>query len=188
MPAGQEAQATRIYAAALSEKLEPMLGGVDRIVRVLAPVLVTERCVCALQDGEVAGLAGYWMDGTGLYHPGWRAFVKEYGLLSGSVRRLGLLLLEGSRDTDSLLLDGIAVRPSARGQGAGTRLLAEIKQIAGEHGKARVRLDVIDTNKAARRLYERNGFKAGQAHSISWLRFIFPFRSVTSMTCETRYC
>lgn len=177
-------QATSIYASSLHAKLVPLMGDVDRVVRVLAPALQPDRCVSAMVGGQLAGLAGFWLDGRGLFEPPWRQFRTEYGPLRGTLRMLALAVLERSKDKTSLLMDGIAVDPGFRSMGLGSRLLEEIKQTARDHGKQRVRLDVIDTNPRAQALYERHGFVAGQPHSISWLRFVFSFRTITAMTCE----
>ena len=44
-----------------------------------------------------------------------------------------------------------------------------------------VRLDVIDRNAGARRLYERFGFIAGKTQHLGPLAWVFGFRSATQM-------
>lgn len=52
----------------------------------------------------------------------------------------------------------IALRPDARGQGLGSRLLESLIQVAKKQGHRRLSLAVEHTNTGARRLYERLGF------------------------------
>ena len=67
-------------------------------------------------------------------------------------------LLERPEAAHCLLMDGLAVDSAARGRGVGTRLLGAIEIHARALGKTGIRLDVLDTNPGARRLYERCGF------------------------------
>lgn len=56
-----------------------------------------------------------------------------------------------------LYIDYLAVMASARGQGAGTRLLEWAEAVAKDHGSTHITLGVVNGN-PARRLYERHGF------------------------------
>jgi putative acetyltransferase len=47
----------------------------------------------------------------------------------------------------------------ARGQGIGARLLATCLEAAKAHGFAQCYLETLDTMRAARKLYEKNGFQ-----------------------------
>ena len=92
-----------------------------------------------------------------------------------------MALLERKEDPSGLLMDGIAVSAQARGQGVGTRLLAAIEDHARVLGKTSIRLDVIDTNPDARRLYERVGYRAVRTTGVGPFRPLFQFRSTTEM-------
>jgi ribosomal protein S18 acetylase RimI-like enzyme len=83
-------------------------------------------------------------------------------------------------DGVNLHMDGIAVAPEARGRGIGTRLLEAVHAFAREQGYAGVRLDVIDRNPAARRLYERLGYIAVHTRAYPFLAFL-GFTAVTTM-------
>ena len=56
-------------------------------------------------------------------------------------------------------LYSIAVAPEARGAGIGEKLLAAAERNARRRGRARFRLEVRNDNAAARRLYERRGYR-----------------------------
>ena len=57
-------------------------------------------------------------------------------------------------------LYSIAVAPEARGAGIGDTLLAAAERKARTRGRERFRLEVRTDNAAARRLYERRGYRA----------------------------
>ena len=59
----------------------------------------------------------------------------------------------------SVYIRGMAVLPSARGCGAGTRLLQQIEVWAGIEGHTRIFLSTTPFLTAAIRLYERFGFR-----------------------------
>ena len=86
-----------------------------------------------------------------------RAFVAACasGLLGAARAVLVLALFHRKLTAGQLLMDGIAVSPKMRGRGIGTKLLRRLEQYARNEGYESLRLDVIDTNPAARRLYER---------------------------------
>lgn len=180
VPAGQAAGATRLYCEAFVDKLAPFLGAADRAAPFLAASFVGDRAFVAHRDGAVMGIAGFKLAGKGLFAPSFRQFVREYGL-SALVRWAGLVLLERNEEPQCLLMDGIAVADDARGRGLGTRLLSAIEDHARSLGKTSIRLDVIDTNPGARRLYERLGFKAVKTVGVGPLRPLFPFRATTTM-------
>lgn len=52
----------------------------------------------------------------------------------------------------------LAVLPEYQGRGVGSQLLQEVERRAKERGCCKITLEVHDTNRDARRLYERAGF------------------------------
>ncbi len=172
--------ATTLYCDAFQEKLTPFLGPKERASRFLASGLEPSRAIVALQGSSVVGIAGFKLNGKGLFEPGLGRFVKEYGW-TAPARVLGLLLLERQEGADHLLMDGIAVSETVRGRGIGTRLLQAIESHARTLNKIAIRLDVIDTNPGARRLYERFGFEAVKTTGIGPLKHLFSFRTSTEM-------
>lgn len=59
---------------------------------------------------------------------------------------------------ETLLLNGIAVRPEERGRGLGSQLLQDGLTLARRLGRTSVALDVSEENPGAYRLYRRTGF------------------------------
>jgi ribosomal protein S18 acetylase RimI-like enzyme len=58
-----------------------------------------------------------------------------------------------------LMVNGLGVAGSARGQGIGARLLAAVDERAAELGASRITLRVLALNAPARALYERAGYR-----------------------------
>jgi ribosomal protein S18 acetylase RimI-like enzyme len=58
----------------------------------------------------------------------------------------------------SVNIHDFAVLPDYRGRGVGHALLAEVERLARERGCCKITLEVHDTNEAAKRLYESDGF------------------------------
>lgn len=134
-------------------------------------------------DGDrLVGLAGYQTSSgylTGGITP--RAIWRKLGPLP-SIRAIIILsLYDRTPAKGELVMDGIAVRSSHRGRGIGTELLRHTVAFAAERGYARVRLDVIDTNPAARKLYERFGFKIIKEERYPYLRGILGFSGSATM-------
>lgn len=173
-------EATALYCEAFTAKLTPFLGAPERAARVLAGGVSADRAYVAMQGDAVLGIAGFKVDGRGLFEPGLWSLVSEYGW-SAPARILGLVLLERAERPDVLLMDGIAVGAAARGKGVGTRLLQAIEEHARALNKRSIRLDVINTNPGARRLYERVGYQAGKTRTLGPLTRLFPFQSSTEM-------
>ena len=69
----------------------------------------------------------------------------------------GLAALDRKSDK-TWLLDILYVRPAARGSGLGTELLRAAAEYAQQQGAETLALDVLESNAAAKRLYDRLGF------------------------------
>ena len=180
IPPDQHKAAATLYCWALTAKVTPFLGPPDRAAAFLADSIVPDRAITAARDGVVVGIAGFKYDGCGLFRPGFGQFLRRFPV-TGLVRAAGLSLLERAEAPHGLLMDGLAVHDSARGQGIGTALLDAVEAHATKLAKAYVRLDVIDTNPNARRLYERQGYRPVQTIGVGALRLVLPFCNVTEL-------
>lgn len=181
-PEDQRAQAAALYWAAFSGKLGRLMGPEARGIAFIHRVLNPDFAICVCDDtGTLIGLAGFKTKTGALVGGDLRDLVAVYGWF-GTVWRAPLLsVLERDVQRGVLLMDGIMVVDTARGQGVGTRLLDAIKARAAALGCTEVRLDVIDTNPRARALYERQGFSATDTMQLGPLRLLFGFRRATTM-------
>ncbi len=176
--------AAELYYDAFGQKLEPIMISRARGVSVLSVSLNPDFAIAALQGERLLGIAGFQHGGQRFVDPNLRTFGKEYGWLRGACRLMLLAFLARQQRQGELLMDGIVVHPSARGQGVGTQLLKALFQYAREHNFACMRLDVVDTNPRARRLYERRGFVAVRTSQYPFLRRVMGFAAVTTMIKE----
>lgn len=182
-PEDQRPRAARLFWAAFSGKLGLLMGPDARALAFFERVMDPAFAISALDaEGRLVGLAGFKTARGALTGGGFGDLAAVYGLFGAAWRTLPLALLERDIEAGVLLMDGIMVDRDARGQGIGSLLLAAIKDHAAQLGCHAVRLDVIDTNLRARALYERQGFRAGAVSQLGPLRYLFGFRSSTTMT------
>ena len=139
-----------------------------------------DRAFVATDDAGILGIAGFEENRKGLFRHRAGTLWREYGL-SGPLRAVGLAALERRAASDTLLMDGIAVEVAARGRGIGTQLLAALCDHARSLGKARVRLDVIDTNPRAQKPLRATGIHRRPRRQISDLPSDLPVCTVTTM-------
>lgn len=182
LPDALRAEAADLYIEAFWPKFSPILRhGRARAVRLFAPTLRLDRAIVAVDGDRLLGLAGF-KDADGAFlDTELSDLQRAYGWLGGLWRGVAFGLFERKPKPDELLMDGIAVRPEARGAGVGTALLAAIEAHARAQAKTTIRLDVVDTNPQARRLYERVGFKPVRTERLGFLRPIFGFSASTEM-------
>jgi len=182
-PETQRSRVAQLYWQAFGEKLGRVLGPEDRALRFFDQILKPEFCLTACTEhGSVIGVAGFKTAQGALTHGEWSDLVDHYGGVGALWRAPLLALLERPLDDDTLLMDGIAVAPEARGYGVGTQLLDAIEAEAERRSLTTIRLDVIDSNPRARSLYERRGFVAQKTEALGPLRLVFGFRNATQMT------
>lgn len=190
LPAYLSADAAGLFADAFGDKLRSALPARELMAAALERVLRPDRMVVALRHGELLGMVGL-SAADGRYGGGViassDAFAELRALLGllGAIRGVvGLSMGQHHPERGELYVDGIAVMPAARGEGIGTRLLNEVRTIAVEDGLRWVRLDVVDTNPRAQRLYERLGYRVTNVQTFGYLRRFVGFGGMTSMELE----
>jgi ribosomal protein S18 acetylase RimI-like enzyme len=194
------AAAARLYDAAFGEKFAVAIPDAARRLGFLEAALTPDFCLVALGEacdearagtsttaGPLLGLVGFQtaagsftggLTGEGLEFPDLK---RHLGFL-GALRALLVFgLFERKRRPGEMVLDGITVAEQARGRGVGGALLDAACDLAAEQGYDRVRLDVVDTNPAARRLYERKGFTVEKVERFGWLRPVLGFGGSATM-------
>lgn len=182
VPETSLATASELYEEAFGSKFRAAIPGRATRIAIIRKSLVPERAICALHNSELVGLAGFYHQGlsfTGrmtMYNL-WRSL----GLLGSLRAALLLSLMERTPQPRELLMDGLAVVERHRGEGIGSRLLAELVVFGRRHGYDRIRLDVIDTNPRARELYQRLGFVDGRHSTYPYLKPLLEFGGSTEM-------
>lgn len=174
--------AAALFREAFKGKLAPVMRPEELALSFLQTAVDSSHAISALSEqDELLGVAGFKTSRGGFVGGGIRELSAAYGPLGGFWRGMMLSILDRPVEAGSLLMDGIFVTASARGQGVGGLLLSAIKQKARELGCTSVRLDVIDSNPRARALYERQGFVAQETSSTGLFGYVFGFKSSTRM-------
>ena len=175
-------QAAVLYDEAFAAKLRPAIRDDASRQRVLAAAIDPGHAIAALSDGELVGLAGFHHEGGSLTGGmTFRSLLADLGLFRALNAAFWLALLERKPGPGELLMDGIVVRSDWRGQGVGTQLFEELERFARVSDLTSIRLDVIDTNEGARRLYERLGFVPTKTERTPYLKPIMGFSASTEM-------
>jgi hypothetical protein len=110
-----------LYGTAFTRKFQPIFGNAECCARVIGPSLNLDRAIVARLSGNLAGLAGFHLDGRGLVNPGISALAQERGWSRAFWGFALLVLLDSKKPDDVLVMDGITVTAEGRGQGIGTR-------------------------------------------------------------------
>jgi len=181
LPEHYRRRAAEIYYEAFARKVGAITGDRQHSIAILEKAIEPGLVIAALGPLGMAGLAGLQHEGRRFIQWKLAYFVQEYGWLRGSLQALALSFDRQPWREGQLLLDALAVAASARGQGVGTLLLHAVFEFAREHGYRSVRLDVVDTNPDARRLYEQLGFAPTHIHPYPYLRRWMGFSAATTM-------
>lgn len=186
LPEQYRLRAAELYEGAFRQKFLPVIKSTEKTVEILVDSIIPEYAVAAIENERLIGIAGF--HGRGGYFTGG-------GSSNGIIRRLGLMrglwtililgiIYERKPAPGELLMDGIAVDESYRGRGIGTGIMNRLFKYGLDEGYGTVRLDVIDINDRARRLYEKVGFKAVKTDYHPYLKEFIGFSSSTIMVKE----
>ena len=187
LPAGHHRQVAELYYDAFQQKFAPIFRDRAKGVAVLEKSLNAPFAMVARRGDELLGVAGFQYAEKSFLTFAFPTFHHVFGLLPGALKYLTFGLFARPQRAGELLMDGIVVHPAARGQGVGTLLLHALFDIAQQQQMRTIRLDVVDTNPAARRLYERLGFVAVKTHRYPLLRTIFGFSASTTMIAQVNH-
>jgi ribosomal protein S18 acetylase RimI-like enzyme len=175
-------QAASLFDAAFGPKLSVAIPNPELRLQVLHDALDPSHAFVATSEGRIIGIAGFKTSAGALTSGISLRLLRARLGLWHSLRAVAVLMLfRRALRPNQLLMDGISVSPAARGVGIGTKLLDRIKNYAADEGYLTVRLDVIDTNHAARRLYERQGFVATATVRFGYLRWLLGFAEATTL-------
>ncbi len=187
IPEAMRPSAVSLYDDAFGQKFAVAIPSGETRTSLLAESLNLTFAFGAISNNQLVGLAGYkTCDGSFTDGMTYRLLLKHAGLLRGNWAALVFSLYERSLTAGQMLMDGIVVDASMRGRGIGTRLLNEISTFAKSNDCASVRLDVIDTNPNARRMYERNGFTAIRTERFEYLRWLLGFGASTTLVRDVQ--
>lgn len=191
IPEALRREAARLYWQAFGAKLGRVMGPEALAHDYLVRVMRRSDAICALDaEGQLLAIGGYKTE-AGSFAGGTVADLRAiYGRAGAAWRRMLLnrMAATGSAfgDEHSFLIDGICVRAEWRGRGIGAALTQALINEGRRRGYPAVRLEVVEDNHVARRLYQRLGFEVAGSHHIGALRHVFRFAVSIEMILPLR--
>ncbi|KAF7785915.1 hypothetical protein PRUB_a0322 [Pseudoalteromonas rubra] len=172
----------QIYDDAFGAKLAPAIPDKAKRLDLLAHCFMPEYSSVAFDSGQPVGIAGF-SDRNGALTAGIKltGLFRRLGIVGGMRACVILSLYERKPKPRELVMDGIATKESHRGKGIGTQLLDSIISYAQAHNYSSIRLDVINTNPRARKLYEAKGFVPVKTDYFPYLNWLVGFSGSTTM-------
>lgn len=177
--------AALLYDQAFGENFSVAVRSRESRILLLKNCFLPEYAIVAELDHRLIGIAGFHSP-TGSFTGGitYRGLLSQLGFVKGNWAAFIFSLYARKPSPGELVMDGIAVDIDARGRGVGSRLLDEVAAYARVHGFDYVRLDVIDINPKAKKLYERKGFIAVKSEFFPKLRWLLGFSASTTMLLD----
>jgi len=175
--------AARLYAIAFQTKFLKILGSPEKVTQLLKDGINTQRGLSAVSvENELLGIVGFQLEHSSLTDIKLKAFIANFGILKGVFKALVLALLFYRQPGNKfqIQMDGIAVKEGNRGRGIGKQLFTELEKFARQTGMNSIKLDVIDENPKAKRLYENIGFVTTKYSKIP--QFIYKLIGVSGVT------
>lgn len=175
--------AARLYAIAFQTKFLKILGSPEEVTQLLKDGINIERGISAISaDNELLGISGFQLDNTSLTDIKFRTFVVKYGIIKGTFKYIILAVLFNRKPDkkSQLLMDGIAVKEGNRGRGIGKQLFIELEKFSYQSKMTSIKLDVIDENPKAKKLYEIIGFVPTKYSKTP--KFIYKLIGVSGVT------
>lgn len=182
LKASQDRMAAQLYDEAFGKKFRIAIESRTDRIALFETSFTGHYAIAASEGDNLVGLAGlHTPKGSLTGGLGARQLFERLGALRG-LRAIAIFsLYERKPKPGELLMDGIAVHKDYRGRGVGSQLLKAVLDYGKSNGFRTVRLDVIDTNSGARRLYERRGFVPTRVEKFPYLRWLLGFGASTTM-------
>ncbi|MGV8165445.1 MAG: N-acetyltransferase family protein [Alkaliphilus sp.] len=180
-------EAARLYAIAFQTKFEKILGNPEIGTKLIKNGINSQRAISAIsEENELLGIVGFHFARNSLIEIKFKDFVEEYGFLIGAYKLaiIALLFYRKPDRKDQLLMDGIVVKEGSRGKGIGKLLFLELEKFAKNGELSSIKLDVIDENPGAKKLYEKIGFVPSKHQKLP--RVIYRLIGVSGVTTMTK--
>lgn len=175
--------AARLYAIVFQTKFLKILGSPEDVTQILKDGINIERGISAISaDNELLGISGFKIDNTSLTEIKFRTLILKFGIIKGTLKYLVLAVIFYRKPDkkNQLLMDGIAVKEGNRGRGIGKQLFIELEKFANQSKMTSIKLDVIDENPKAKKLYESIGFVPTKYNKVP--NFIYKLIGVSGVT------
>ncbi|MEE1675553.1 bifunctional GNAT family N-acetyltransferase/class I SAM-dependent methyltransferase [Agarivorans aestuarii] len=181
-PEQQRAQVAKLYEQAFGQKFRLAVPDQQQRIRLLAQAFKAEYSLSVIDQGKLVAVAGFQTPKAGFTSGiGWQGLVDLLGYLKGAWAALVFSLFERKASQQTMVMDGIVVDESYRGLGLGSMLLDGIIEQARAQGFSKLRLDVIDTNPRAKKLYLAKGFKVVKTETYPYLNWLLGFSGSSTL-------
>ena len=157
-------------------------GNKQKAITLIASTLEDDRIFVAVKNKKVIGFAGLQYHKKSFSNPTLSNIVSIYGLLT--FRTLPFFLVSSMNKPKSyqLHLESLAVIKNEQGKGIGTKLLNATINYAKENNFSQIKLEVIQTNPKAKKLYQKMGFKTSRITKIPYpFSYIMGFNDFEEM-------
>jgi ribosomal protein S18 acetylase RimI-like enzyme len=182
LPEQFRADAAELYNEAFGKKLSVAVRSEEKRISLIRKGFIPEYAIVAISNNTLLGIAGLHTSAGSLTGGiSYKNLLSELGFFKGNWAAIVFSMYERKPKVGELLMDGIAVHVDSRGKGVGSSLLEEIARCAQANKFKSVRLDVIDINPKAKKLYEHNGFKAVKTERFPYLHWLLGFSGSTTM-------
>ena len=164
--------ALSIFYEAFADKFRIGFSNEDQVRRLFHDSINRDNCIVALQGDELLGILTHQTTQGEFFQLRLGALFGRFWLWRALRMLLNLLLLNESAKPDEFIVSTISVSSDARGLGVGTRLMNAAEELARQRGKNFMSLGVIGKNEAARRLYERLGYRVTASQRGRLIRWV----------------
>jgi len=182
IPKNQRIIIAKIFYESFKDKFSIIFGDRKKAIRLISKLIREDRILVATKDEKVVGFVGLHYQRKNFMEFNLTEITKVYGLLAIRVLIYFLITIFTEQKPNQLHLEVIAVTEKQRGRGTGTKLLKSTIDFAWLKKFPQIKLEVVNTNPKARKLYEKIGFKKVKDSKIPYPFYIFTgFSLITDM-------
>jgi len=178
-------EAAELYSKAFERKYVKILGSQKAIMELFSRGINSDRAISAIShEGELIGVAGFQLSGKKLIGIKFKDYKNQYGLIKGGIKYVVFetIFYRKRDDNKQLLMDRIVVKVGNRGKGIGKELFKKLEEFSIENNLTSLKLDVIDENPKAKKLYEKIGFEQKSYQKVpKIIRRLIGVSGVTTM-------
>ena len=160
--AGDESIVAQLYSQAFERKFVNLIGSAQEASLFFKDGINRDRAIAAYSaENELLGMAGFEQGQQKLIGLELEHFKKHFGFFKGIYKGvlMDILFSRKAENEKEILMDGIVVKNGHRGKGIGKKLFQGLEAYAKSNDFHSIRLDVIDENPKAKKLYEKIGFE-----------------------------
>ncbi|RKX78531.1 MAG: hypothetical protein DRP87_06100 [Spirochaetes bacterium] len=164
LPEGENQRIAELFWEAFGSKYKSLYINKDQGIAIVRDSLRFDQGLYACLSNRVVGFLGFHYGSHRFTDFRFDVFRRQFSL-PGALLRFSILttFLPGRiKEPGEIRIDSVAVDSELRGKGIGTTLIEEAISLAKKMGFRSIRLEVIDSNERAKKLYERLGFKTAK--------------------------